>query len=1338
MDKPISILHLEDSSLDAQLVQAVLKSGQLVCQINRVQTRDEYSKALQQGGFDIILGDYNLPGYDGISALRLAQKQCPDIPFIFVTGMMGEDAAIDSLTEGAVDYVLKHKFSRLVPAVKRALQEAENRLERKRAMLDLRKSEEQYRVLTEAMKDVVWILDIETLYFRYVSPSVFAMRGFTVEEVMSAPVDAALTPEASAYLTGLIRQRGQDFITGKEPPEKFYTDEVEQPCKDGTSIWVEVITNLYLNPENGRLEMRGVTRDISERKQAEAALHAEKSFADIMIASLPGILYVTDPQGRFSRWNDTFKETLGYSDEEIRYLTAPEIIHPDDQEQILGKVAEVFEKGRGEIEARLVTKDGRTRYYFLTGRRMEIGQEVYLVGMGTDLTERKQAEEALQKRVTQLALINEVGRKIASELDLPKLLAMATDLIWDAFHYDSVAIFMLERERAELVLKAKAGELAQRLPSEYSVPLGQGVVGWVGRFGEKIWSNDVRSEPRYQNEFSNRLCAQSELGLPLYAAQQMVGVVDIQSLQCNAFDENDVKVLETLVNQIAIAIHTVRLYEAVKKELFVRKWVEDELRVHRDHLEEVVKNRTFELESKNLLLEGEVAEQKRSDQILRKSDERLNLVFAGTGFGWWDWDCKTGEVFTHSNKWKMLGYSMEDVTPMIEWWQSLLHPEDRERVIATLDRHLRGESDAYDVEYRLRTQSGEWRWVSDRGKVVLKDANQNPLRISGTTQDITERKIALDELLREKFLSETTINSLPGSFYMVDERFRIVRWNRNMEIDSGYSGAELGQLNPFALIAWEDRKRTARSITQLMSEGSYSVEAEIVTKAGQRIPYYLSGNLMKFDGKKYVIGTGIDISQRKQLEEDLKQAKEAAETANRAKSTFLTNLSHEIRTPMNAILGFSQLMLRDPSITALQRQHLNTINRSGDHLMALVNDVLELSKIEAGRMEFKPSVFRLSELIDDLEVIFRLQTDEKHLTFRIEKEPALPDYVMADANKLRQIFINLLANSVKFTLTGGITWRIRSEAGEAGCLHLLSEIEDTGPGMDAVELARLFHPFEQTSSGEHSGSGTGLGLNISREFAQRMGGDICVTSQLGKGSVFHLEVTICQASPDRPNPGREQRKVIGLQPGQGPYRVLVADDQEDNRILLVEMLQMVGFETRQAATAEEAMSIFQSWIPHLILVEINMPVPPHYRARMDRSTGTQMIAVTTSAFENDRVQILETGFAGYVRKPFKEGELFEAIADCLGVEYTYQAEDDQDTLPENPASSATGGDELSALPVEWLEKLEHAIISANLKQLVSLIDQYAPAMPHAAGRLRELAENYRYEQLLDLLRQRRT
>jgi two-component system CheB/CheR fusion protein len=706
--------------------------------------------------------------------------------------------------------------------------------------------------------------------------------------------------------------------------------------------------------------------------------------------------------------------------------------------------------------------------------------------------------------------------------------------------------------------------------------------------------------------------------------------------------------------------------------------------------------------------------------------------------GWWDWDCKTGEVFTHSNKWKMLGYSMEDVTPMIEWWQSLIHPEDRERVIATLYRHLRGESDEYDAEYRLRTKTGEWRWVSDRGKVVLKDTDQTPLRISGTTQDITGRKIALDELLREKFLSETTINSLPGSFYMVDERFKIVRWNRNMEIDSGYSGAELAQLNPFALIAWEDRKRTTRSITQLMNEGSYSVEAEIVTKAGKRIPCYLSGNLMKFDGKKYVIGMGIDISQRKQLEEDLKQAKEAAETANHAKSTFLTNLSHEIRTPMNAILGFSQLMLRDPGITALQRRHLDTINRSGDHLMALINDVLELSKIEAGRIEFKPALFKLNELIDDLEVIFRLQTNEKHLSFRVEKESTLPDNAVADANKLRQIFINLLANSVKFTLTGGITWRLHSEAGQAGCLHLISEIEDSGPGMDAAELARLFHPFEQTSSGEQAGSGTGLGLNISREFAQRMGGDIWVTSQLGKGSVFHLEVTLCQASPDRPNPEHKPRKVIGLRPGQGPYRVLIADDQENNRILLAEMLQMVGFETRQAATAEEAMPIFQSWRPHLILVEINMPVPPHYRARMERGSGTQMMAVTTSAFENDRVQILETGFAGYVRKPFKEDELFAAIADCLGAEYIYQPETGQDAATENPASCDPGGDELSALPVEWLEKLEHAIISANLKQLVSLIDQYTPAMPHAAGHLRELAENYRYEKLLDLLRQRKT
>ena len=403
-----------------------------------------------------------------------------------------------------------------------------------------------------------------------------------------------------------------------------------------------------------------------------------------------------------------------------------------------------------------------------------------------------------------------------------------------------------------------------------------------------------------------------------------------------------------------------------------------------------------------------------------------------------------------------------------------------------------------------------------------------------------------------------------------------------------------------------------------------------------------------------VFAAARDVTERKRYEQSLQQA-------NRAKSVFLANMSHEIRTPMNAILGFSQLMLRDQDLTPRQCQYLGTINRSGEHLLALINDILEMSKIEAGRTTLNPSTFDLPVLLKDLEMMFRVRTDEKKLSFSVETIGDVPRYIVTDINKLRQVFINVLGNAVKFTEQGGIGVRVRADRDGAAGPRLRVEIEDTGPGISPDDQDKLFRHFEQTKTGQQAGTGTGLGLAISREFVRLMGGDITVSSQVGKGSVFVIHLPLKEGEAQAVQAKDKPRHVLGLRPGQATCRVLIADDIEDNRQLLAQLLAPVGFEIRLATNGAEAVREFEQWRPHLILMDFRMPVMDGHEAirrirAMPGGKDPKIIAVTASAMDENRQELMEIGADDFIGKPFREAELFQKIHAHVGVEYVY-AED---------------------------------------------------------------------------------
>lgn len=481
----------------------------------------------------------------------------------------------------------------------------------------------------------------------------------------------------------------------------------------------------------------------------------------------------------------------------------------------------------------------------------------------------------------------------------------------------------------------------------------------------------------------------------------------------------------------------------------------------------------------------------------------------------------------------------------------------------------------------------------------------------------------------------------------------------------------------------------------------------------------------------------------------LEQSRDAAETANRAKSVFLANMSHEFRTPLNAILGFTQIMARDRRLPADHREDIETIHRSGEHLLGLINDVLDMSKIEAGRMRLNARSFDLTRLLQGLEEMFALRAEQKGLALRLELDPDAPRYVAADDGKLRQALMNLLGNAVKFTEHGQVVLRVQRTAPPEGQAPATGDwmrfrVEDTGPGIAADEIERIFLPFVQASSASATTEGTGLGLAISQQYVRLMGGEISVASQPGIGSVFEFAIPLEKVSAGDLEPLPPARRVIGLAPDQPAYRLLVVDDSEVNRKLLVKILTPVGFEVREASNGEEALAVWEAWAPHLIWLDMRMPVMDGYETTRrikttTRGMATVIVALTASALEEDKAIILAEGCDDYVRKPFHADELFEIMARRLGVRYLYEELQAPAAAAGGPgrqplAEEAMLRARLTAADPAWLAELERAAILGDVGAIEHLAGQINAHSPELAGALVRLAGRFEHERILAALR----
>jgi PAS domain S-box-containing protein len=624
--------------------------------------------------------------------------------------------------------------------------------------------------------------------------------------------------------------------------------------------------------------------------------------------------------------------------------------------------------------------------------------------------------------------------------------------------------------------------------------------------------------------------------------------------------------------------------------------------------------------------------------------------------------------------------------------------------------------------------------------------------------NIRRRHLVQQDLARSEARLAEIIEFLPTATFVIDREGCVTTWNREIENMTGVPAGEiLGSGNheyslPFyrerrpilidlALMPQEEREELLQ--TQYMG---VVCNGDLLT--GETDTAFIKGEQRYLEGRAHpfynevgeIIGaieTISDITDKKRSEE-FRLARDVADSANRSKSLFLANMSHELRTPLNAILGFAQIMARDSGISDIHREKLDIILKSGDHLLNLINNILDLAKIESGKTVLEPEDFDLGGLIEEVIQMLQIKAEAKGINLFLDQSSSFPRYVNTDQVKLRQVIINVAGNAIKFTQQGHVSIRLSlltEEAQDYG-LHLFIEIEDTGSGIPAEDLDRIFSPFEQSVSRSET-EGTGLGLAIAREYINMLGGSITVSSEVGKGTTFRFSILCEPVGAERiADITQEKTVIIGMEDA-GQYKILIVEDHLENRIFLRKLLEPFGFQISEAIDGVTAIAAVKEWHPHLILMDRRMPGMDGIHAtqeirRLSLSLRPKIVAVTAHAYSEEQREMLDAGCDAFLRKPVRVQELFQMIRVQLGLTCQFACEASEEALQKQVAEERIS-EVLAELPLVLIDAMRHAVLGADIDEILMCIDRIADYDQYVSDSMRGMARRYDYESLQKVL-----
>lgn len=1135
------------------------------------------------------------------------------------------EAALEEAYAGEVDSVVLADGSTFL------LREARQTLRAVQSALELRE-----RALAEVSQGVL-ICDEERRIV-YANAGFERLTGYAAEEMLGKTCrilqGPGTSPETIAAVAAAVHA-GQPF-----------DGEILNYRKDGSSFWNELsITPVH--DDRGRLvRFIGIQRDITVRKRAEEALRVSEAEFRNLAESMPQIVWMTRADGANIYFNQQWMDYTGLTLEESMGGGWNKPFHPEDQQRAWEAWQQATATGcTYSLECRLRRADGAYRWWLVRGvpQRDADGRILKWFGTCTDIHDLKLAEGEvvrMNRALKMLSACNESLIHIDTEQELlDRVCHIAVEiggyrLAWVGYALDDATRRIEPKAHAGM----EEGYLSEiEISWDASQPTGRGPEGRSIRDAEAVVCNDIAEDPTFLpwQEPAKRRGYRSVIFLPLRNGRRPMGALGLYSCETRIAEGEEVELLQELADDLAFGIASIRArLENERLQKAVLK------------IAQGVSGGTaefFDLLTASLVeaLGADCGIVGRLVEPARTAVESVSLVIDG----------RKVENVAYTLAGTPCANVVADDICIFESDVQQRFPSDQ--MLADF---------GFEAYAGLPLRDSEGRAVGllavlFRAPIECSEMIFSTLRIFASRAAAELERLQTDAQVAEQ---AALLDKARDAIIVRDLEQRITYWNKSAELLYGWTAQEaVGRVT--TELIYKDHAEFQRHFDELLRAGEWAGEVRQVTRAGREVIIDSRWTLLRDAAgqPKSTLVINTDITERKKMQEAVlereRTLRRQAMAGEKAKSEFLAMMSHEIRTPMNGILGFAEMLARSPDLTPENRDLSQTILSSGETLLRILDDILDFSRIEAGRLSIEKRDFSPRELLHDLEALFARQIKEKGLEFRATVAADLPEGIHGDSGRIRQILVNLLGNAIKFTDRGSIELRARVLRDASAGDTLEFSVADTGPGIPPDRVAAVFEAFTQgDSSISRRQGGTGLGLTISRRLAELMGGVIEASSQSGMGSTFTLRLPLVPAAnPDGAGSSAACRRppVDENFARRHPQRILVVEDDGVNLKLIVQMLGRLGYAPFSAANGAEAIAIYERETPDCILMDMQMPgmdgIEATRRIRaMERSRSLPpafISALTANILPEDRQQCLEAGMDAYLNKPIK----IQSVADML-------------------------------------------------------------------------------------------